>query len=488
MMQRLIIFTILSKVAYSSRNHTVKNIANHCIAKPSSFINSERQYSIAAFRNEDLMMNKTAADRFHPKVNFISTCSLSTQGPNNKNFIFLYDALFDDSSLVLIVSRYFNLAMNSFHVRMKGENEDLNLVQGHHPKTNIKSDPNSVMVLSYGSNMLSSMLALYRLRPEYLGFSSSSPSSLVEFSITAGSQRGNINVSVTPSWPNGDPLDLVSCTMLGYDFKMQELKTWMQYHLSIGIQHFFLYLLFPLECLTDAEMVEFNSLALFTKYSFTVVQWHPYFIDNPMRDKGTAYVGVTQLPLLQSNIYRLKNSIKDTWIAHIDLDEYLVVNPEYKSLRSMAQKFSKSCGSLTFLNSYFVLAPSGSTSSKNSDFLSSVSFPSNNFTFADFTQNDVVYETNLFKQYERTKVVYRAKGCLFAGAHYVAMNTKGYVACWAKSIYLHYAKQTKGRNASIIVSPRVTTLKALLDLPRNDSNPIFSAIDLTALSKQQGKR
>ena len=437
------------------------------------------------FMNQDL----NSDDLFrglNPKIQMVQAVSLSAERNVDRELILIFDIFFAGEYLVLIVSRYHRLnPRKDFSVQIMGKNNytsDLQIGAVTTPRDAFPRDPNQVHIIIFRSKPLSILL---RTRRSALLLSPPPPDdeSYIECVVRAAKTTKTFKISInhiyTPA-NDGRTLNMVTVTMIGYATQITEMRTWLQYYLRIGFDHVFFYAMFPISCLTGKEVDALNSLAVATNFSFTLIQWHPYFVDVSYPKVSN---GHNQLSVSQDLLYRLKgvpNNGVDIWVSSMDVDEFMVVHPRYRSAPAMVTNLMKTCGSLSFASSFFSLIPRSAAMQQHHH----QQVPSNlsdwehlamasNFTLSELEGGIIVHEANLQEHY-RPKNLFFTRGVVYMGGHEVAEFIPGFHPCWSGSYFLHYGENGRGRGISTMKKPEITSLQELLQLPRNESNPIFT--------------
>ena len=106
---------------------------------------------------------------------------------------------------------------------------------------------------------------------------------------------------------------------IGAIFKNEKpyLKEWIEYHLMIGVQRFYLY---------DNESID-NPMEILTPYIEKGIVIYKKIINSAM-----------QIPVYNDIIYKVQNETK--WLALIDLDEFIVPK-ESKDLKNFLKEYEK---------------------------------------------------------------------------------------------------------------------------------------------------
>ena len=429
----------------------------------------------------------------NPKIQMVQAMSLSAERRHeegSRDLILIFDVFLAGEDLVLIVSRYHGLnPMVDFSVQVVLEDKDvmdLPIRDVNNPQEMFPRNPNQVSIIKFQSEFLSSLLLLrkQRLSSSQHNQPQSDNNSYIECVVRAGKSTKNFKILINPFYNtpanDGRTLNLVTVTMIGYATQITEMSTWLQYNLRIGFDHVFFYAMFPISCLTAEEVDTLNSLAEATNFSFTLIQWHPYFVDV---SDPTASDGHNVLSTFQDLLYRLKgvvinNNSVDIWISSMDVDEFMVVHPRYPSAPAMAKNLMKTCGSLSFANSFFSLLPKSAVvahqqlPSNLSDW-EHLAMPSN-FTLIELASGVIVHESNLEEHSYRPKNLFLTRGVIYEGGHGVAEFLPGFHTCESGSFFLHHGENARDRGISTMKEPQITYLQTLLNLPRNNTNPIFT--------------
>ena len=309
------------------------------------FKKTNNEYTKVTFMNKDLK-SENLFRGFNPKIQMVQAMSLSAESQGNRDLILIYDIFFAGDDLVLVVTRYHDLnPTNDISVKVlvdKNDGNNTSSIMMDLPISEVTAsqepfsrDPNQVIIIKFRSDSLSSLLMKKRssLSLSQQQYNNNSATT-IECRVTAKSSKKTFHISVDSFYvppvndDNSKTLSLVTVTMIGYSTSIMEMTTWLRYNLRIGFDHIFFYALFPISCLTDEEVDALNSLAEATNFAFSLIQWHPYWIDS------THIV----LSVFQDLLYRLKgtpnNNGVDVWISSMDVDEYMVVHPRLGSYPS----------------------------------------------------------------------------------------------------------------------------------------------------------
>ena len=84
-----------------------------------------------------------------------------------------------------------------------------------------------------------------------------------------------------------------------------EIVTWMRFHRKLGVEHFYLYYMYPLSEVSVEHIQTLNAYVESTKASLTIVQWHQLYMPLPSLFKKH-FRGCSHLAILQSTLYRQK--------------------------------------------------------------------------------------------------------------------------------------------------------------------------------------
>lgn len=117
---------------------------------------------------------------------------------------------------------------------------------------------------------------------------------------------------------------IVMQTKIGPDIKPQELLTFLDYYVSIGVDAFYVYFMIPIEKIPE------NVLTMWKRsphaHRMTFVQWYPFYVTGPFpgsrRDNPTS---CSEIGMINDALYRLKFSNMQLWLGSVDLYDYMVV-------------------------------------------------------------------------------------------------------------------------------------------------------------------
>ena len=257
------------------------------------------------------------------------------------------------------------------------------------------------------------------------------------------------------------PDSFVVAVMVGHDNLVEEIITFMEYYLAIGTDHFLFYFLMPIESLPDAFIDRINGFR--NRTVITIIQWFPFYVDGPYPILGGK--GSSELALIQDGLYRVKSD-KHTpehkaWFAHVDLDDFLVVHPQFADMKQMLRAYPLDAAGVVFHNSYFYLMREGENWR-----VSNKTLPLG-FTWEKFNNSVLVHETDLKHHNYRPKVIANAYHVLSIGGHRIDLvGSRSYEAA-SCTFYLHFIKPSRGRGKRMVISARESRLAEFLTLPRD---------------------
>lgn len=394
--------------------------------------------------------------RFDPFINKIQVKDMMIDGPiNNFKYPAVLDVFVNDSAIFLITSAYLEIPHDKFSIRLENSSFTPNsVVDSGNYRWRI-ADRNKPVVLIYSSHHLKEILTQHR----NIGRTRIRIKIVIELNGVKHSKK--FALSLKSLWPNnGEPNQFVTVTLIGPDISISELITHINYYRMIGFQHFFLYFLIPLNCLPDSEVKELNTLARTTNYSFSIIQWHPFSIDDPAhKNPKEPHVGCTHLYFLASILYRLKNNLVDTWIAHVDIDDYIIPPA---NLNILIKERKRNCIAIGFHTSHFYMVNPGQNHTNPVNILP------HNFSLSQLMKSTIVREHNLALHSYRPKLIFRSSEALDVGNHWIRQPGRDNW-CSSKYFYLHPAvKNTRNdRDFSMIKELELTSMDVLLYQFRN---------------------
>jgi hypothetical protein len=128
--------------------------------------------------------------------------------------------------------------------------------------------------------------------------------------------------------PQSKPYTLSICALFKNEAKY--LKEWIEYHLLVGVDHFYLYDVGSKDHFTKVlkPYIEKNLV--------TLVHW-PDFIGEQPENNIAAWALGTQVPAYENAVYfRAKNETK--WLVFLDIDEFLVC-PQSNNFSALLEKY-----------------------------------------------------------------------------------------------------------------------------------------------------
>lgn len=285
----------------------------------------------------------------------------------------------------------------------------------------------------------------------------------MQFDVTIGnSYQASYNITTLPSWPASvgsryHPPRLTAATMVGLDSATNEIRTYIDYYTTIGVQYFYFYFLMPLNLQSSQYINDINSIAKSCSYCFSICQWYSFIFYGP--DSGPYHS--SEQAQHNDLLYRLKAGISrkvksdkpSVWIIQANLDDFFVVHHKYANMLEMAESYAKDTGYVNFKNIYFYLK-----NHENGKNLENIS------TYQDFLQHDLVHETDLTVCWERPKMMINVKNMIVSSVH-TPLRMNG-AARGSHTFYLHYIKFAKNRTIDLIKYPKTNNLSNFLNLPR----------------------
>lgn len=258
----------------------------------------------------------------------------------------------------------------------------------------------------------------------------------------------------------------------GPDIQPQELLTFIEYYVTIGVDAFYIYFMIPIQQIAEdaLEMWKTSRHA----HRLTFVQWYPFHVKGPFpgSHRQQERIFCSEIGLINDALYRLKFSkiASQIWLGVVDLDDYMVVHPQYGNLKQMIAAFpSNSTAGIRFENSYFYMLDTRVEGAAAEDPVQSEKalVPSGyGWDVMKHEKTKIVYEGDLSHHIYRPKIVFNVDRVLSGGVHRVDVSKADTHVYESNSFYLHHIKRSRGRNSSLVICRKETSMNELLRLPR----------------------
>jgi hypothetical protein len=264
---------------------------------------------------------------------------------------------------------------------------------------------------------------------------------------------------------------VIMLTKYGPDIQPQELLTFIEYYVTIGVDAFYIYFMIPIKQIPDDVLAMWKTSR--HAHRLTFVQWYPFHVKGPFPEfhQQQGRILCSEIALINDALYRLKVSsiASQIWVGSVDLDDYMVVHPQYGDLKQMIAAFpSSSTAAIRFQNSYFYMLDTRVAGAVEDPVqLEKALVPSGyGWDVMRHEKTKIVYEGDLSHHIYRPKIIFNVDRVLSGGVHRVDVSKMGSQVYESNSFYLHHIKRSRGRNSSLVICRKETSMSELLRLPR----------------------
>lgn len=278
-------------------------------------------------------------------------------------------------------------------------------------------------------------------------------------------------------------LDIVATVPVKLSTSIPDLHNWITYHKSIGVEHFILFFFRQLRKESSEYIHQINQLAINCNFCFSIAQWHPYRVSGPHPYKGyvSSYVGY-----LFSVLYRLKAPVpqpgvkrlhrpdgfvgfneselrvphRDSYLAVLDVNDFLVVHTEFSNIRDMVLQYPfATTSAISFPVNYFYMVDKQTHRPMN---LSTLDHPT-------FINNYILHESDA-KDIQTTvsRMVYNTRNTIFIASNGNLQMARLTSVLHSPSFCLHFLRSANCQRTCELKYPsRPKSISHFMKLPRS---------------------
>ncbi len=328
----------------------------------------------------------------------------------------------------------------------------------------------------------------------------------------------------TPSYSPDHRPNLFISSMVGNKplITGTEIVTWMQFHRKLGIEHFYLYYMYPLSELTIEHVETLNAYVEKTKASMTIVQWHRLYMNLTtefvkfQQPRGCSHLAILQSTLYRQKLFHDRNSKvryekdkvpvsekkttkrgkvhevinktikeKERWMLENDIDDFLIpyrlnchngrrdyrdnaMNLCFSNLTDLVENIDNAYA-ITFANSYFYLINEEQFNKQGKEILKQGNIQDwydyaskyalrNNFTYDELQDAIIIRDSDLHEHWYRPKLIYNVQSAVLIGPHHAHVWSPHHYSMISGGYYLHYLQNSIGRGFDMIKKPVKTSL------------------------------